>query len=121
MRLPKDGIDGLTTNRKIHHLAEQHPRNATPLHRKQSKSHSSQSEVPVCPHHAGEKLHFYCTSCNELVCQACLVLKHQGHQVDEVKEKYALQYGEMKRMLSEAKNKIHLFEKSIEKLQQHKK
>lgn len=107
MIIPTGGVDALRTNFKIRNLAEKHPKDKPDHAPKKNRGKMNKKfQVPLCEHHAGEKRHFFCCSCNDLVCQACLVFKHKGHNVEEVKDRYAKQKFEIQNILSETMIKI---------------
>ena len=44
------------------------------------------SNFALCPKHEELELNFYCETCNQLVCQYCIVRDHLNHNHDTVKE-----------------------------------
>ena len=62
-----------------------------------------------CPLHEGSEIKFACTTCNILVCMECAVIKHQGHEFEEL-TKHATQQKqkilEGKELLAQAEIKL---------------
>ena len=113
--LPKGGINSLKTNRKLRNLAEKHPRdlNETQQDVTESLSAAAGSSLPgakpkvqMCPDHDGERMHYYCRSCDKSACLACLLLKHLGHNIEGGTGVYTLPRRMMKVQLMEAQTKI---------------
>ena len=88
-RVPEKGVAALKTNLGIRNVAETHQRH---LQKKDQAIQppsliiSQVDKVPVCPNH-DEKMHFFCTTCDNFVCRACTVINHKQpqHQIQEVK------------------------------------
>ncbi len=75
--VPTGGLWRLKTNFRLEAMAETY-----------KDWVEKQKGVPFCPHHEGERQHFYCVTCSETVCHNCLVLKHPipQHKIRELKE-----------------------------------
>ena len=62
-----------------------------------------------CPLHEGSEIKFACTTCNYLVCMECAVIRHQGHEFEEL-AKHATQQkqriSEGKELLAQAEIKL---------------
>ena len=62
-----------------------------------------------CPLHEGSEIKFACTTCNDLVCMECAVIRHQGHEFEEL-AKHATQQkqkiSEGKELLAQAEIKL---------------
>lgn len=80
--IPIGGVSQLRTNLKIQNLAEKYP--------KRPREAPAYTEEPICVEHDDAKMRYFCTSCNVLACQACLLLKHKGdgHDTKQVAERY---------------------------------
>ena len=117
--IPKDGVLGLRTNRKLRNLAEKHPKDDTSKGPSHPRS-DMKSEVLMCPTHA-DMIRFYCTQCNKLICQACLEQDHGDHQMEETQERYEIQQNEMQNTLSETKQNIDKCKKTLKELKALKK
>ena len=98
MKIPSNNISALKTNLRLRNLAE--------LAKNQPTRPKEEISVPVCGQHDGEKMHYYCESCNELACQACLTLSHQGHKIEGAKERYTKHAKEIDSILTRAHAKI---------------
>ncbi|KAK7096087.1 transcription intermediary factor 1-alpha-like [Littorina saxatilis] len=46
-----------------------------------------QSKDLHCQVHAEEKLRFYCTKCNQVICRDCKLTSHEGHSTTDVSQK----------------------------------
>ena len=113
--IPEDGVSALRTNRKIRNLAEEHLN----VQKRESGGERVQPNVPMCPQHK-EKMSFICISCNGLICQICLVRKHNGHNIEEVKERYAKQKDQMQNMLHDTLCNIKQCMKTLKSLKELK-
>ncbi len=106
VKMTSNGIMSLKTNLRLRNLAglaQQTPDVKEPL-----------SPVPVCSQHDGEKMHFYCMSCNALACQACLTLNHQGHKIQGAKERYEAKKGEVDYVIAKATAQVENWKVQID-------
>ncbi|XP_072033511.1 uncharacterized protein [Amphiura filiformis] len=64
-------------------------------------------------------MHFYCSTCDMLACQVCLIVKHTGrrHKVEGVKETYVKQRDEMQSAIAKTKQHIKEASESVLKLE----
>ena len=53
---------------------------------KQVLRKSLKTKPVFCPKHSKEKLKFYCSACQELVCSDCTVITHRNHTISSVEE-----------------------------------
>jgi B-box zinc finger len=45
------------------------------------------SSTPLfCPEHQGEQYRFHCVPCKKLVCRDCVLLDHEGHKRQSIKQ-----------------------------------
>ena len=72
--------------------------------------------APMCPDHEGERQHFFCVTCDIMVCHNCLVLKHPHpqHEIKELKEVKKAEE-EKRRDLDEMKVKLKAAKQRAEK------
>ena len=79
-KIPERNVSNLPTNVCLQSLAEKHKRH--------TDKQQSTVAVPFCSEHDGEKLHFYCLTCQVTACQAFLVLNHERpkHTIKSVKD-----------------------------------
>ena len=75
--VPQGGLAKLKTNLRLQTMIEGY-----------DKSMDKEKCVPICPHHAGERQHFFCVTCGVTVCHNCLVKKHPEpqHEIKELTE-----------------------------------
>ena len=68
VKLPKDGIAGLTVNYYLDETKEKAPK----------------PRYNTCKKHREEDLRFYCIKCKEVICRDCKVVSHEGHKIEMV-------------------------------------
>ena len=66
-----------------------------------------------CWRHPKEKADIYCETCEELICQDCIVHVHHDHQYDLVTESFAKQEKEIVDSLKPVKEQIVMLESAI--------
>ena len=67
-------------------------------------AHSSTS--PPCDKHNDELVEDYCETCDEPICQACLVIDHRDHAHKSIKDVYPRKKREIGKLMNEAKSNI---------------
>ena len=93
--VPEDGVAALRTNLGMRNLAEKHRKHLQKHDDEPDKKEQQSVPLPrdiptddefrLCFDH-GEKMHFYCKTCNLLVCHACTVVNHVSpeHRIADV-------------------------------------
>lgn len=79
------------------------------------------TQAPYCTSHKQEKVRYYCAQCNELACQVCAIVIHQGHhnlqEVDSIVTSAKAQLEELlaksKYTLSNARNNLEVTKKVL--------
>ena len=109
--VPIGGVGQLRTNLHLKNLAEEYPGCEDGVKRV--------DKVLRCPRHDEEKMHLYCESCNQLVCQNCCILDHQGpgHVIKDYKETSMERKQELHDLLTETKAKQKAYANNIEDLE----
>ena len=115
-KVAKGCLDNLKTNLRLRSLAEKHLKSGE----KKMSGDKCAGEV-TCPHHKGETMPFHCSTCDEAICQFCLLRQHRKHDVKEqnqlVQEK-KMQLGKiLQKALRDVEgriDKLQLFEGEIE-------
>ncbi|XP_067140184.1 E3 ubiquitin-protein ligase TRIM45-like [Centruroides vittatus] len=76
------------------------------------------SRKPVlCLIHPTEEIHYFCTSCLEVLCNSCSVIHNQNHKFDTIKNTAEKQINILEALISQTRSNIELLSKSIEKIQ----
>lgn len=78
------------------------------------------TQAPYCTSHKQEKISYYCTQCNQLACQVCAIVSHQGHkrlheverQVMSVKSKFRALLEESESVMSSELDKLKLIKRA---------
>ena len=75
--------------------------------------------VRICPDHEGEKMHYFCVTCNMLACQACLILnyKNDKHEIEGLKKRYNDQKIQMNALKVKTGHIIELADDRLRNLQ----
>ena len=98
-------------NKKLseHKLVELNQDGARELHR------TMKPKVHYCSLHTHEdnKLNFYCTTCNFLVCRDCTVVVHKGHNVCEVSTVAKAYEKEITKQITDAKMAVAELKKAV--------
>ena len=74
--------------------------------------------IPICTTHEGERMHFFCVTCDATVCRDCLVIKHPRteHEIQELKDITKLRKEEMRKRLEHVNDEMQKVEKDIRRL-----
>ncbi|XP_072019697.1 tripartite motif containing 13-like [Amphiura filiformis] len=106
-RVPVGGVEKLRTNLKVRNLAEEHP----------GYVKGAKPAVPKCAKH-DEKIHLYCTHCNTLACQNCVIVYHTGagHVILDVGDTTKERKEELKTVISDTEKEIKSSQESKTKL-----
>ena len=70
----------------------------------------------MCPKHEELELNFYCETCDQLVCQYCIVRDHLNHHHNTVKEVVAKHRKELDRIMEPANMMIEELSSAFDKI-----
>ncbi|XP_071806022.1 tripartite motif-containing 13-like [Asterias amurensis] len=119
--VPSEGVDGLTTNFALQSLLESLNLNADEVDEPEDEENEStpksgeveDGELTMCELHK-EKMKFYCSTCELLICRDCTVVDHPrpGHKCTNLDEAYTWRQQINQKELQLAKGLIKLTKKS---------
>ncbi|XP_071805014.1 tripartite motif-containing protein 2-like [Asterias amurensis] len=119
--VPSEGVDGLTTNFALQSLLESLNLNADEVDEPEDEENEStpksgeveDGELTMCELHK-EKMKFYCSTCELLICRDCTVVDHPrpDHKCTNLDEAYTWRQQINQKELQLAKGLIKLTKKS---------
>lgn len=94
-QLTRGGVTGLPSNFLINDLLLL-----------SANTGAQSSTCPPCDKHHEEIVELYCETCDEPICQACLVIDHRNHSYASIKDVFLRKKTDIAKMMNEAKPKI---------------
>ena len=81
-------------------------------------SPSTKKTFPNCYEHVDKERELYCETCEELICFKCVLRgsKHEGHDLDEIKNAYERYKGEARPLLEPMVGKLNTVKKALAQL-----
>ena len=85
--------------------------------KKTDEQTATSGDVHICPLHDGEKIYFYCITCECLVCQECIATNHEQpqHNIKHVKTLRAEQMKDLDKTLKSLEKDAAIYEKKSHK------